>query len=264
MTADSLTIAYAFLFIAIVLRLALVSGSARQSAWIVALAACAGALTLAKLAYAPMVLLVLICPSAQFRDPRRHRAVVLATLGLSALAAIAWLVAVRDLYVPQSIAPDADPARQVSFILGHRCSTPRFFTPICAATLAAGVRLFGMQATSHGGSGGAYRRPRRRRAARLRPAPTAEWRAKRLLWPLRGQLRARQHLQLPRLERGGALRIGFIQGRYYLPLPRCLLLLSNGASRRRFPAAADAWSGWFAIGVALITLYGLARRWYGL
>src|SRR6185369_3390333 len=39
LTADSLTIAYAFLFIAIVLRLVLVSGSARQSAWIVALAA---------------------------------------------------------------------------------------------------------------------------------------------------------------------------------------------------------------------------------
>ena len=269
LTADSLTIAYAFLFIAIVLRLALVPGAARQRAWIVALASCTGALTLAKLAYAPMALLVLICPPAQFRDPRRHRAVVLGTVGLSALAAIAWLVAIRNLYVPQPIAPDADPARQVAFILAH----PLRYAAILYGDLRRNLGGYVFACLGYAGHvpwlfGWAH-------IAALsgvalldcgRPRPL-EWWAKLVLLAVAIATYALiTTLNYLGWSPVGALRIGFIQGRYYLPIaPLLFLLLSN----RRFATAVSArrltlWSSWFAIGAALITLYGLARRWYGL
>jgi uncharacterized membrane protein len=269
LTADSLTIAYAFLFIAIVLHLTLVSGAARQSVWIGALTACAVALTLAKLAYAPMVLLVLICPPAQFRDPRRHRAVVLGVLGVSALAAIAWLVAIRDLYVPQPIAPDADPARQVAFILSH----PLRYAGILYDDLRRNLGGYVFACLGYAGHvpwlfGWAH-------IAALsgvalldcgRPRPL-EWRAKLVLLAVAIATYALINtLNYLGWSPVGAPRIGFIQGRYYLPIaPLLFLLLSN----RRLPAAVaqqrlTLWAGFLALAVALITLYGLARRWYGL
>ena len=238
LTADGLTNAYAFLFIAIVLRLVLVSGSARQSAWIVALAACAGALTLAKLAYAPMVLLVLICPPAQFRDSRCHRAMELATLGVSALAAIAWLIAVRDLYLPQPIAPDADPARQLAFILSTRCAMPQSLRRRAPQSGPLCVRVFGYAGTVPAPFGWLH-------LAALgcvasldcgRPRPLG-WRAKLVLLAVASATYVLINtFQLPGWSPVAALRIGFIQGRYYLPIaPLLLRCFPTGALRRRSP-----------------------------
>src|SRR5262245_15705789 len=119
LSADSLTNACAFLFIAIVLRLAMVAEAASQTRWIVALVLSALALTFCKLAYAPLLLLVLLCPADRFGNRGRYLVVLLCTVGLSAAALAAWFRAIGHLYVSQPIAPDADPARQMAFILAH-------------------------------------------------------------------------------------------------------------------------------------------------
>lgn len=269
LSADSVTNAVAFLFIAIVLRLSLVTGAALRGRWIAALVLSALAVTLAKHAYVPLLLLILLCPVEQFGSRRRYLLIVLCTLGLSAAALAAWFRAIGHLYVPQPIAPTADPARQVAFILAE---------PIhYAVILLRDLRRNGADYLWHclGYAGHVPARFGWVHLAGLglvavvdcgRPKALG-WRAKVLLLTVLGATYALINtFNYLGWNPVGAERISFIQGRYFLPIaPLACLLLSN----RRFASIVPArrltvWSGWFAVGSALVALYGLARRWYGL
>jgi len=66
-----------------------------------------------------MLLLWFLCPPDVVGGRRRHTLFVVALAGTSLLAVTAWFRAADHLYLPQYIAPDADPDRQAAFVLSH-------------------------------------------------------------------------------------------------------------------------------------------------
>lgn len=118
-TADSVTNGAALLFVAMLLRLCAAPKPSRGGRTMASLVLCAVALSVSKLAYFPLSLLYGICPAAPFGGQRRYAIGFLMVAGTSAAALAAWLWLIRDLYIAQHIAPDADPGRQVGLMAAH-------------------------------------------------------------------------------------------------------------------------------------------------
>jgi uncharacterized membrane protein len=118
-TADGVTNGTALLFVAMLLRLCAAPKPSRGGSTVVSLVLCAVALSVSKLAYLPLSLLYGICPAAALGGRRRYALGFLMVAGTSAAALAGWLWLIRDLYIPQYIAPDADPARQVGLMAAH-------------------------------------------------------------------------------------------------------------------------------------------------
>jgi uncharacterized membrane protein len=116
-TADTVTHVSAFLLLAICLRLALDPEAKLRGGLLVGLFGCALALSLSKQAYLPMLLLYFLCPAHKSGSHKRHVALFAALALLCVGAQATWFLASWDLYVPQPIAPEADPAQQMLFIL---------------------------------------------------------------------------------------------------------------------------------------------------
>lgn len=118
-TADTVTNGAALLFVAMLLRRCAAPNPSRHGSTIVGLALCAITLSVSKLAYLPLSLLYGICPPAPFGGRKRYALGFFLVAGSSAAALVGWLWLIRDLYIPQYIAPDADPARQVALMTAH-------------------------------------------------------------------------------------------------------------------------------------------------
>ena len=230
-TADTVTHASAFLLLAICLRLALAPEARPRGAILAGLFGAALILSLSKQAYLPMLLLYFLCPARKFGGRKQQIALfaVLAVLCVGAQAA--WFLASWDLYVPQPLAPDADPVQQASFILhnpvryagillkdlwrhkifypsgafGYRGIVPQWIS----APLALGLLLLALA-----GAGRSL---------------TLDFKAK-LLLAVTGVCTAVTVITMNYFgwNAVGASTITFVQGRYFIPvLPLGLLLASS-------------------------------------
>lgn len=266
LTADSLTIASAFLYLAIILRLAMLPAAAHRAGWVAAMLASGIALTLSKLAYAPMLLLVLLCPPEAFHTRRRRLITVFGFVAAGAATVALWLWAIRALYVPQPIAPDADPVRQLAFIR----SEPIAYAAILISDLRRNASVYAFHCLGYV----AHVPPILgwlHLAALVciaavdcgRPRALAAREKAIILLVAVATYVLINTLNYFGWSAVGAATIGFIQGRYYLPIaPLVFLLLSN----RRFANTVSvdrltAWSGWLAIFVVAVALYALGVRW---
>jgi uncharacterized membrane protein len=118
-SADSVTNGASLLLLAMFLRLSLAPARSSLGSSIASLALCSVSVCLTKIAYFPLTLLYTLAPAEKLGGRRRYIAGLLVVVGASATAIAAWFALIPDLYVSQSIAPSADPGRQVAFILEH-------------------------------------------------------------------------------------------------------------------------------------------------
>ena len=116
LSADTVTNATALLLLALCVRLALRPGAVATAAQIARVLLCSVAVSLAKIAYLPLAGLILL-GSAERVGRRRAIAFVL-VIGANLMAVGGWLWLARVGYAAQRIAPDADPPRQLAFVLG--------------------------------------------------------------------------------------------------------------------------------------------------
>lgn len=119
LTADSVTNAAAFLLVAMFLRLALDRQMQLGGRFLALLALCSLVVSLSKQAYFPLLFLYFMCPAERIGSLQRYLATFLGIAALNLAALAAWFWVIQSLYAPQPIAPDADPARQLAFIVSH-------------------------------------------------------------------------------------------------------------------------------------------------
>ncbi|MGA2231264.1 MAG: DUF2142 domain-containing protein [Tepidisphaeraceae bacterium] len=119
MSADAMVNGICFLFAAVVLRFAVGDDRPIGPARLAALFFLIAALALAKTAYLPLALLLLIIPPAKFGGLRRY------FLACGSLAAVALLVSIAwTLYTYRDfVNPDSSPHAQAMFLLHHPLST---------------------------------------------------------------------------------------------------------------------------------------------
>ncbi len=257
-TADSVTHAACLLFIGLCLRIALVQGTRGETESTAVLGLGAFVVALSKIAYAPLSLLALL-PQTEGDGARRAgwlRAGVAIALGVAGIAAWLWLI--RDLYAAQRIAPDADPGRQLAFILVD----PVSYGYVLLADVADNGVKYVWQGLGYEWT-----------------FPTA------LAWPHLGVLivvailDGRGEAGLGRWTRGllavvavatyvlittmnylawspiGAASVSFVQGRYYIPIvPLLLLLLSS----RRLASVVPVWRLAAGATAAAVVFAGIA------
>jgi uncharacterized membrane protein len=284
LSADGLTNAGAFLLIAVFLRLSLstppttpprpgADGAAASTrlrgSSVAAFFMAAIAVALFKPAYVALLFLFFLCPVERLGDRRRYVIVFLAMVGLAAVTLAVWFWAIRALYVAQPIAPDADPARQLAGILLH----PVRYASVLLDNLLRNGGRYVWECLGYAGHvpaslGWIHLAVLALVALVDAGRPQAlDWRAKAVVLLV---LAVTYVLVSTYNYLGwspvGADRIGFVQGRYYLPVaPLGFLLLAN----RRFAAAVSprvltGWSACAALLAALVALRSLASRWYGL
>ncbi|TAN88804.1 MAG: DUF2142 domain-containing protein [Phormidium sp. SL48-SHIP] len=119
LSVDVLTNGMAFLFVALVLRQGQPERTSdpltlRDS---LALAGLAIALSLAKLAYFPLTLLLFEIPRRRFGSWRRYILTIGGVILASLLAVGLWSAVVSQIYIP--LHPQLSPPAQLAFILGH-------------------------------------------------------------------------------------------------------------------------------------------------
>jgi len=129
-SADALTYALCFLFIAVVMNLAF-GASPLTGQSLLALSALCVLVTVSKIIYIPLILLVLLLPRSKFRSKQRHLAYMALCFGLVFTVTLLWMVAIRDLHLPVNPGQTADPSGQVSFIIAD----PFRFLSIVASTI---------------------------------------------------------------------------------------------------------------------------------
>ena len=117
LTADSVSNASAFLLIAIFLRLSLDPEMRLQRGVLVLLVLCSLVVVLSKQTYFPLLALYFLCPVTKAGSRWRYAAIFLIMTGAGLALLAAWSLAIRPLYLPQHIAPGADPGRQLAVIL---------------------------------------------------------------------------------------------------------------------------------------------------
>lgn len=269
LTADSVTNACSFLLIAMFLRLALDPEAHLSGRWLVLVILCSLVVSLSKVAYFPLTFLYFLCPVEKVGSRRRYFATFCGIAGLNALALIAWFWAIRSLYAPQYIAPDADPARQMAFILSHPLSyvlillddvrnNGRSYLGQCFGYVGHVPESYGWLhqivlmwvAFVDGEKGSAL--GVRAKALILAVAVSTV-----------GLIDSLNYLGWNAVGSG---TISFIQGRYYVPItPLPFLLLSN----RRFVGVFAArhltfLAAGFSVFVASLAIRFLVLRWYGI
>lgn len=115
-TADSLTIGYAFLFIALVLKTRADGAATRRHVqWMALLSFC---ICLSKSAYFMMPLLFLLLPPRLFASSRERRNAALAVIALPLLCGIVWLWMVPTNVYIHNI-PFTNEYQQMAYILAH-------------------------------------------------------------------------------------------------------------------------------------------------
>ncbi|MGH7789805.1 MAG: DUF2142 domain-containing protein, partial [Candidatus Binatia bacterium] len=231
LSADTVTNAAALLLLALCLRLAQRPGAPATRAQMAQILACSVLVSLAKIAYLPFAGLALLCSAARLGGARRRAAFALGIVGVNVLLVGGWLWLARDGYVAQPIAPDADPSRQLAFILG---------APLHYATMLLANLLQRGAAYLYTGTGYTRDFPSGTIwlhlglvAAMAALDGRADWSIDRCgRWILAGVITSTWALVMTLNYLGwnavGAGTIHFVQGRYFLPLlPPMFLLLSN-------------------------------------
>ena len=119
LSVDVLTNGVAFLFVALVLRYGMGETAAKPLTLLESLtvAALAIALSLAKLAYFPLTLLLFSIPPGRFGSWRRYILTIGGIILASVLAVGIWSAVVSQIYIP--LHPQLSPQAQLAFILGH-------------------------------------------------------------------------------------------------------------------------------------------------
>ena len=268
LTADSVANASAFLLIAMFLRLALDADARLRGRGLLSLILCSLVVSLSKQAYFPLLLLYFLCPVEKAGGWRRYVATFLGIAGLNALALTMWLWAIRSLYVPQCIAPAADPTRQMAFIL----SAPLGYLRVLRADLQQHGMAYVRQCFSYVGHP-----PRAlgwlHLAALVFVALFDSGREFALGVKAKVVICGAFVLTLVLVTTLNYLAwspvaagsISGIQGRYYIPItPLPFLLLSNRRLGAAGPERRVVWlAAGFAAFVAFVTVRFLVLRWYG-
>lgn len=117
-SADAFTNAVSLLFTAMILRLALTE-SAVDARALAALLVTSVFLSLAKLAYAVLILLFLAVPVSRLGGRRRYLAVFAALVSLNVAALGGWVFVMKDVYVPITWMGHVDPAEQLRWIAAN-------------------------------------------------------------------------------------------------------------------------------------------------
>lgn len=127
-TADTVTLAMAYLFLAYVLRLSQENGTLRIRQWL-SLAALLALISLTKPVYCVFALLFLLIPPARAGSPRRYWIGFLALLVLSGMTAKGWIEINQKLLTYEVLGSEGN--RQLSLILDH----PTAFLRILGTTV---------------------------------------------------------------------------------------------------------------------------------
>ncbi len=117
-SADAVTNALALLFTAMILRLALTDAAVDPRA-LAALLATSVLLSLAKVAYAVLILLFLAVPVSRLGGPRRYLAIFAALISLNAAVLGGWGLLMQDVYAPITWMGHVDPAAQLRWIAAN-------------------------------------------------------------------------------------------------------------------------------------------------
>ena len=133
-SADALTTALCFLFIAGLLRVATQERRELERGWFMVLLILAWCVTLAKPAYLVLPALILIIPAARFGSLTRYWGTAAAFLLLSVLPILLWMAWVQDIYIPGRRHEDIllDPQLQLAGLL----QDPLAFLHALSATIA--------------------------------------------------------------------------------------------------------------------------------
>jgi uncharacterized membrane protein len=230
-SADSVTNGACLLLLAMFLRLALEPGAPPAGRPLAGLVLSSLAVSLSKVAYLPLSFLCLLGPVDKLGGRRRSLALLAVFVGLGGIALAGWFWAIRDLYVAQRIAPDADPGRQLAFIFAH----PIRYASVLLADLCDNGARYASHCTGYGG-----RIPRIFGRLHLGAAflvalvdgrrdAAVDARGKVVLVLVLATTYALVNtLNYLAWNGVGARTIQFVQGRYYIPiLPFLFLLLSN-------------------------------------
>lgn len=115
LSADGTTLAFAFLFFALVLRLTLVPEQKPTRPYLFSLSLLSICLCLAKTAYFPLLALLLIVPAAKFATGWRGKIGMLLLVGVAGLVALGlWMWLIGDLY--SSPLPRVEPHKQLEYL----------------------------------------------------------------------------------------------------------------------------------------------------
>ncbi len=117
-SADAFTNAIAFLFTAMILRLALTDSRVDARA-LAALLVASVFLCLSKLAYSAVILLFLAVPVSRLGGWRRYLAMFAVLVCVNAAALGGWVFVMQDVYVPIPWIAHVDPAAQLRWIAAH-------------------------------------------------------------------------------------------------------------------------------------------------
>ena len=118
LSADGPTIALAFIYIAMVWRLALIKDQLPTRPYIITLTIIGVALALTKTAYLPVVGLILVVPSHKYPTGLlRKIKVSAAILGASVATVGIWTIVAKSLYIPKL--SDVNPDLQMAFVREH-------------------------------------------------------------------------------------------------------------------------------------------------
>lgn len=268
-TADSVTNGASLLLLAMLLRLSLTPGAPPAGSAVASVVVCSLAVSLSKMAYLPLAWLYFLCPTHKLGGGRRYALAFLVLAGLSVAALAGWFWAIRDLYLPQAIAPTADPGRQTAFILAH----PLRYAHVLVADLHDNWETLLWQCTGHIGHlpqvfgwlhlGVAA-------AVALvdgRDDIALDFRAKALIVLVCASTYALINtMNYLGWNPVGATTVRFVQGRYYIPIAALpFLLLSNRRLASSLPERRlTSLAACFSVVSALVAIRYLLQRWYGI